>query len=81
MEKRANYHVTKRPTGWAYKKEGADKATGVVKTQKLAEKLAKVLVENQGGGEVVIHGLDGKIRDKDTVKPAVDPFPPRDKKH
>jgi hypothetical protein len=33
-----------------------------------------------GGGEVKIHGTDGKIRDSRTVPPGNDPFPPRDKK-
>ena len=78
---KSNYHVTKRSTGWAYKKEGATKSTGVVPTQQEAEKRAKEIVRNQGGGEVRIHGLDGKIRDSDTVKPGNDPFPPKDKKH
>ena len=32
-------------------------------------------------GEVRIHGLDGRIRDSDTIPPARDPFPPRDKRH
>jgi hypothetical protein len=35
----------------------------------------------KGGGEVAIHRPDGTIRDKGTVKPAKDPFPPRDKRH
>ena len=43
--------------------------------------LTKDLAHNSGGGEVRIHGLDGKIRDSDTVPPARDPFPPRDTKH
>ncbi len=73
----ANYHVTKRPSGWAYKKAGAEKATGIVKTQKIAEKAAKQIVKKQGGGEVIIHGEKGKIVNKDTVNPAKDPFPPK----
>ena len=36
---------------------------------------------NQGGGEVRIHRPTGPIRDSDTVKPARDPNPPRDKRH
>ncbi|HRO64909.1 MAG TPA: DUF2188 domain-containing protein, partial [Candidatus Dojkabacteria bacterium] len=53
----------------------------VFNTQKEAEKHAKQILRNQGGGEVRIHGLDGKIRDSDTVKPANDPNPPKDKVH
>jgi sarcosine oxidase gamma subunit len=67
---KTNYHVTKRGPGqWAYKKEGSTKATGIAPTQAKAEKLAKEIVKNQGGGDVRIHGLDGKIRDSDTVRP------------
>ncbi len=50
-------------------------------TQGGAEKIAKQLASRSGGGEVVIHGRDGRIRDKDTVPPAHDPFPPRDMRH
>ena len=41
----------------------------------------KEILGNDGGGEAVIHGRDGKIRDSDTVPPGNDPMPPRDKKH
>jgi Uncharacterized protein conserved in bacteria (DUF2188) len=51
------------------------------RTQANAEKAAKRDLAGKGGGEVAIHRPDGSIRDKDTVKPAKDPFPPRDKRH
>lgn len=76
----ANYHVSRRTDGdWQAKKEGADKAGGIFDTQREAEKAAKEFSANSGGGEVRIHGLDGKTRDSDTVKPAIDPNPPKDK--
>ena len=79
----ANYHVTKdKATGdWRVKREGAERAAGVFDTQREAEKAAKELVGNTGGGEVKIHKPTGPIRDSDTVKPGNDPNPPRDKKH
>lgn len=78
----ANYHVSRRANGdWQARKEGADKAGGIFDTQREAEKAAKEFSANSGGGEVRIHGLDGKIRDSDTVKPAIDPNPPKDKVH
>ena len=79
---KTNYHVTKNKSKglWQYKKEGADRVTGFADTQKEAEKLAKVIVSNQGGGEVKIHSPKGPIIDSDTVKPAIDPCPPKDKK-
>lgn len=76
----ANYHVSRKSGGeWQAKKEGAYKAGGIFGTQREAEKAAKEFSANSGGGEVRIHGLDGKIRDSDTVKPAIDPNPPKDK--
>ena len=78
----ANYHVAKdKDSGqWSVKKVGGQKASGLANTQKEAEKIAKGFSANSGGGEVRIHGLDGKIRDSDTVKPGNDPCPPRDTK-
>ena len=77
----ANYHVSKNPKGgWNYKKESAVRASGTERTQAQAEKEAKRLSSLSGGGEVRIHGEDGRIRDSDTVKPAIDPNPPKDKK-
>jgi len=79
----SNYHVSKdKDTGkWRVKKEGAERVSDLANTQKEAEKIAKELSANSGGGEVRIHGLDGKIRDSDTVAPGNDPNPPKDKKH
>jgi len=76
----SNYHVVKNPSGgWDAKKEGSQKASIHVETQKEAEMKAKQYSSNSGGGEVRIHGLDGKIRDSDTVAPGNDPNPPKDK--
>ncbi len=79
----ANYHVSKdKESGqWRITKEGAGRVSDFGKTQGGAEKLAKEFSSNSGGGEVRIHGLDGKIRDSDTVPPAHDPNPPKDRKH
>lgn len=78
---RNNRHVTQRPDGsWQVRKEGADRASSIHDTQKQAEDRARQIERNTGGGEVVTHGTDGRIRDSDTVPPAKDPFPPRDKK-
>ena len=78
----SNYHVAKaKQGGWSAKKAGAEKAAEIFKTQTEAEKAAKIFCANSGGGEVHIHGLDGKIRDSDTVPPGRDPNPPKDKRH
>ena len=79
----ANYHVSKdKDSGeWRVRREGAGRISDLANTQREAERTAKALAANSGGGEVRIHGLDGKIRDSDTVPPANDPNPPRDRKH
>jgi hypothetical protein len=82
----ANYHVTKdKDSGdWKAKREGANRAAGYFDTQAEAEKAAKQMAAkaaNCGGGEVRIHSPKGPIRDSDTVAPANDPNPPKDKKH
>lgn len=77
-----NRHVVPNPDGgWDVKAPGADRASSHHETQRDAEQRAKQIVHNHGGGEVVIHDQHGRIRDKDTVAPAKDPFPPRDKRH
>jgi hypothetical protein len=75
-------HVVKNPkSGWDVKAGGAKRASANEKTQAAAERAAKKIVGKAGGGEVVIHGRDGRIRDKDTVAPGRDPNPPKDKRH
>lgn len=75
----SNYHVVRNNNGdWEALREGASRASSISETQRQAEQDAKRFSGNSGGGEVRIHGLDGKIRDSDTIAPANDPFPPRD---
>ncbi len=78
----ANYHVVKNPNGgWDAKRENSSRASSNTQTQRQAEVEAKHFSSNSGGGEVRIHGIDGKIRDSDTVPPGNDPNPPKDSKH
>lgn len=78
----ANYHVLKNNTGsWVVKKAGGERVSASFDRQQQAEKAAKQFASNSGGGEVRIHGRDGKIRDSDTISPAKDPFPPKDRRH
>lgn len=77
-----NYHVLKNVGGgWNAKREGANRISSHHHTQQEAEAAAKHYASGAGGGEVRIHGVDGKIRDSDTVPPANDPNPPRDTRH
>ena len=70
-------HITPGNSGWANKKAGNQHATSVHPTQAAAMQAARRDLAKQGGGELVTHGKDGRIRQKDTVAPAKDPFPPR----
>jgi len=73
--------VQQRPDGnWEAVAPKAKRASTVQPTQTKAEARAKEIVKNAGGGEVVIKGRDGRIRDSDTVAPGNDPNPPRDRK-
>lgn len=74
--------VYKRPDGtWVNKKIDADRAAGLHDTQGDAADEAKRMLQNAGGGELIIKGRDGKIRSKDTIAPGNDPNPPREKEH
>lgn len=79
--KNNRYVVPSRDGGWDVKAPGAKRASSHHDTQSRAEERAKEIVGNLGGGEVRVHRPNGQIRDSDTVAPAVDPFPPRDKRH
>lgn len=74
-------HVVANPNGgWDVKKPGSSRASAHSETQREAVARARDIVKNQGGGEVRIHGRDGKIRDSDTIAPGNDPHPPRDQR-
>lgn len=74
-------YVVKHSEGWAVKKAGAERTSGVYDTQHKAEQRAKEIVSNLGGGEVRIQGRDSRWRDSDTVSPGSDPNPPIDTRH
>lgn len=74
--------ISQRPGGqWANKRNDAHKASSLHKTQREAAEAAKQMLQNQGGGELIIQRTDGKLRSKDTVSPENDPNPPRDREH
>ncbi|MFA5837332.1 MAG: DUF2188 domain-containing protein [Bellilinea sp.] len=74
-----NQHVVPAPNGnWGVRGEGNSKITKETSTQAQAIEVAREIAKNQGS-EVVIHGKDGTIRDKDSY--GKDPCPPQDKNH
>lgn len=83
MAKPVRRHVVpdSKSGGWKVVKPGGKRASATAPTQAAAEKRAKQIVTNQGGGEVRVHRRDGRVRDSDTVRPGNDPNPPKDKKH
>lgn len=72
-----NQHVTPKDGSWQVIGAGNDRATKMFDTQKSAIEYARDIAINQKS-EVVIHGRDGKIRDKDSY--GNDSMPPRDTK-
>jgi hypothetical protein len=82
MSKDKDRTVYRRDDGlWANKRHDADRVSSLHKTQRAAEDAARSMLTNQGGGELITKGLDGRIRSKDTIAPGNDPNPPRDKEH
>ncbi len=69
-----NQHVVKRDDGWAVRGAGNSKDTSHHSTQADAQKAARDIAKNQRS-EVLVHGRDGKIREKDSY--GNDPFPPK----
>lgn len=72
-----NQHVTNKSNEWRVIRENNKKATKTFPTQKEAIEYGRKIAINQKS-ELVIHGKDGKIRDKDSY--GNDPYPPKDKK-
>ncbi len=81
MSKRNERHVVPNPSGgWDVKKPNSQRSSSHQNTQSEAISRARHIVGNSGGGEVVTHGRNGRVRDSDTIPPGNDPYPPRDKK-
>lgn len=70
-----NQHVCKHSNGgWQVKGAGNSRATACTKTQKASTDIARSIAINQRS-EVVIHGANGRIREKNSY--GKDSFPPR----
>jgi uncharacterized protein YdaT len=73
MSKR-NQHVVPRDGGWAVRGAGAQRATAVHDTQAAAIDQARSIARHQRT-ELLIHGTDGRIRERDSH--GHDPNPPK----
>lgn len=69
-----NQHVVPHAGGWAVRGAGNGRATSVHDTQRDAIDAARGIAKNQHS-ELLIHGSNGQIRDRDSY--GGDPFPPR----
>jgi len=76
MAKTTNIHVVHRNDGWVVRKEGTSRATSVHQTQRDAVDAGRKIARDQSA-ELVIHGRDGRIRDRDSY--GRDPMPPHDR--
>ena len=77
MHKPQDRMIIKKPDGWANQRIGAQRPERVYTTQSEAIQAARENLVNAGGGELTIQGRDGTFRDKVTIAPGNDPFPPR----
>lgn len=65
MSRDENQHVVPSGEGWAVKRAGSKKATATFATQREAIERAREIARNKRS-ELLIHGRDGKIREKNT---------------
>lgn len=68
-----NVHIVPHSDGWAVKIEGNDRATSVHDTQQQAIDAGRDRARREES-ELLIHGRDGRIRDRDSY--GGDDFPP-----
>jgi len=72
------YHVVSRSDGkWSVRKAGEDRASRVFRSQSDAISFARSAAKS-ACSEIIIHGRDGRIRDRDSY--GSDPRPPKDSK-
>ncbi len=69
-----NQHILPHPDGWQVKGEGNKKATIVTSTQAEAIAAGREIAINKGS-ELLIHGTNGQIRQKNSY--GNDTYPPK----
>lgn len=73
-----NQHVVPVGSDWGIRGEGNSRLTSVFENKTDALQAGREIAINQQS-ELVIHGRDGRIQDKDSF--GHDPVPPEDRKH
>lgn len=72
--KKTNIHVVPHHGGWAIRREHSERVSTIVSTQREAQEQARE-VARRDKVELLIHGRNGKIRERDSY--GNDDFPPR----
>lgn len=73
-----NIHIVPNGNRWSVKKEGINHPLSTHRTKSIADQVARPEAKRTQV-ELVIHGRDGRIQDKDSF--GKDFCPPKDKKH
>jgi len=81
MSKGRDRSIYLRDGKWHNKRNDAGRASSIHRTQRQAIDTAREMLGRQGGGELTVMGLNGRIKSKDTIKPGKDPCPPKDTEH
>jgi hypothetical protein len=69
-----NQHIVPTGNGWGVRGEGNSRLTVVKPTQREAIEAGREIARNQGS-ELITHGRDGRIRERDSY--GNDPYPPK----
>ncbi|MBI2196553.1 DUF2188 domain-containing protein [Candidatus Daviesbacteria bacterium] len=75
---RQDHHVVYKDDSWRVIRGDAQRPLETFSTQEEAIKRAKLIARSQGTA-VYIHGVDGRIRERESY--GNDPFPPRNVTH
>lgn len=75
MARKGYQHIVPHGRDWAVRGEGNGRVTSVHDTQREAINAGREIARRQGG-ELLIHGRDGQIRERDSTGNN-DPYPPR----
>ena len=74
MKRKRNLHVVPHGSGWAVRRQGAQRVSSTHSTQREAITRGRGISRREKG-ELFIHRPDGRIRARDSH--GNDPFPPR----
>ena len=68
-----NFNVYRDGDDWVGKRQDGQRATVRADTQQGAYDALRDKLAAGSGGEITVHGVDGRIRYKNTIAPAHDP--------